>query len=58
MTENREPRTEERSALSELFEKAGDGDFLRTVAEAVLHSHVIDRSHLAHAGGNTGFPYG
>ena len=28
--------TEERLALSELLEKAGDGDFLRTVAEAVL----------------------
>ena len=27
---------EERLALSELLEKAGDGDFLRTVAEAVL----------------------
>ena len=28
--------TEERLALAELLEKAGDGDFLRTVAEAVL----------------------
>jgi putative transposase len=28
--------TEERLALSELLEKAGDGDFLRTVADAVL----------------------
>src|SRR3954462_15676937 len=28
--------TDERLALSELLEKAGDGDFLRTVAEAVL----------------------
>ena len=28
--------TEERLALSELLEKAGEGDFLRTVAEAVL----------------------
>jgi putative transposase len=28
--------TEERLALSELLEKAGDSDFLRTVAEAVL----------------------
>ena len=28
--------TEERLALSELLEKAGDGDFLRAVAEAVL----------------------
>ena len=28
--------TEEKLALSELLEKAGDGDFLRTVAEAVL----------------------
>src|SRR5690242_7165524 len=27
---------EERLALSELLEKAGDGDFLRTAAEAVL----------------------
>src|SRR6185503_6590865 len=30
------PMTEERLALSELLEKAGDGDFLRAVAEAVL----------------------
>jgi putative transposase len=28
--------TEERFALAELLEKAGDGDFLRAVAEAVL----------------------
>jgi len=28
--------TEERLALSELLEKAGDGDFLRAVADAVL----------------------
>ena len=28
--------TEERMALSELLQKSGDGDFLRTVAEAVL----------------------
>jgi hypothetical protein len=28
--------TEERLALSELLEKAGDGDFRRAVAEAVL----------------------
>ena len=28
--------TEERLALSELLEKAGEGDFLRSVAEAVL----------------------
>ena len=28
--------TEERLALTELLEKAGEGDFLRTVAEAVL----------------------
>src|SRR5215475_14199249 len=28
--------TEERLVLSELLEKAGEGDFLRTVAEAVL----------------------
>ena len=28
--------TEERLALSELLDKAGEGDFLRTVAEAVL----------------------
>ena len=28
--------TEERLPLSELLEKAGDGDFLRSVAEAVL----------------------
>ena len=27
---------EERLALSELLEKVGEGDFLRTVAEAVL----------------------
>ena len=28
--------TEERVILAELLEKAGDGDFLRAVAEAVL----------------------
>ena len=28
--------TEERLALTELLEKAGEGDFLRAVAEAVL----------------------
>jgi len=28
--------TEERMALAELMQKAGDGDFLRSVAEAVL----------------------
>jgi transposase-like protein len=28
--------TEDRLALTELLEKAGEGDFLRTVAEAVL----------------------
>jgi putative transposase len=28
--------TEERSVLADLLEKAGDGDFLRAVAEAVL----------------------
>ena len=28
--------TEERLALAELLEKAGEGDFLRAVAEAVL----------------------
>ena len=28
--------TETRLPLAELLEKAGDGDFLRTVAEAVL----------------------
>ena len=28
--------TQERLAVSELMEKAGEGDFLRTVAEAVL----------------------
>ncbi len=28
--------TEERMALAELLQKSGDGDFLRSVAEAVL----------------------
>jgi putative transposase len=32
----RGPNAEERLALTELLEKAGDGDFLRGVAEAVL----------------------
>jgi putative transposase len=32
----RGPMTEERLVLAELLEKAGDGDFLRAVAEAVL----------------------
>ena len=31
-----DPMTEERMALAELLQKSGDGDFLRTVAEAVL----------------------
>jgi hypothetical protein len=31
-----EPMTEERLPLAELLAKAGDGDFLRSVAEAVL----------------------
>jgi putative transposase len=30
--------TEARLALAELLEKAGDGDFLRSVAEAVLQN--------------------
>ena len=29
--------TEERLPLAELLAKAGDGDFLRSVAEAVVH---------------------
>ena len=32
----RGPDAEERLVLAELLEKAGDGDFLRAVAEAVL----------------------
>ena len=31
---------DERLPLSELLEKAGKGDFLRAVAEAVLHLQV------------------
>ena len=31
-----EPMIEDRLALTELLEKAGEGDFLRAVAEAVL----------------------
>src|SRR3984885_1541644 len=31
-----DPMTEERMALAELLQKSGDGDFLRSVAEAVL----------------------
>src|SRR3954469_17852592 len=31
-----DPMTEERMALVELLQKSGDGDFLRSVAEAVL----------------------
>src|SRR4051812_4068331 len=31
-----DPMTKERLPLSELLQKAGDGDFLRSVAEAVL----------------------
>src|SRR6266852_843771 len=30
------PMTEDRMALAELLQKSGEGDFLRTVAEAVL----------------------
>jgi putative transposase len=33
---NEDPMTEERLPLAELLAKAGDGDFLRSVAEAVL----------------------
>ena len=35
-----EPMADERLPLSELLEKAGKGDFLRAVAEAVLHLQV------------------
>ena len=35
--------TEERLVLAELLEKAGDGDFLRAVAEAVLQLLMGDR---------------
>ena len=31
-----DPMTDERMALAELLQKSGDGDFLRSVAEAVL----------------------
>ena len=31
-----DPMTEDRMALVELLQKSGDGDFLRSVAEAVL----------------------
>src|ERR1700716_2036952 len=31
-----DPMTDDRMALAELLQKSGDGDFLRTVAEAVL----------------------
>jgi hypothetical protein len=31
-----EPMTDDRMALVELLQKSGDGDFLRSVAEAVL----------------------
>jgi putative transposase len=45
--------TEERLALSELLEKAGDGDFLRTVAEAVLQQLIeTDVDGLIGAGPN------
>ena len=41
--------SEERLALSELLEKAGDGDFLRIVAEAVLQLLMeTDVDELAH----------
>src|SRR3954469_9374558 len=35
-TRTEDPMTDERLPLSELLEKAGEGDFLRAVAEAVL----------------------
>ena len=35
--------TEERLVLADLLEKAGDGDFLRAVAEAVLGFKVFDK---------------
>jgi putative transposase len=34
--------TEERLVLAELLEKAGDGDFLRAVAEAVPSLFVLE----------------
>jgi hypothetical protein len=34
--EREDPMTEERLVLAELLEKAGEGDFLRAVVEAVL----------------------
>jgi hypothetical protein len=35
--------TEDRLPLAELLQKAGEGDFLRAVAEAVLHSTRLHR---------------
>jgi len=38
--------TEERLVLADLLEKAGDGDFPRAVAEAVLQLLVVVRPHV------------
>ena len=38
--------TDDRMALVDLLQKSGDGDFLRTVAEAVLHERTGDRLNL------------
>ena len=44
--------TEERLALAELLEKVGDGDFLRSVAEAVLQMQCVSWSMLSSVNGD------
>ena len=36
--------TEERLVLADLLEKAGDGDFLRAVAEAALQLLMVEKA--------------
>jgi hypothetical protein len=44
---NEAPRTEKRLPLGELLTKAGDGDFLRSVAEAVLVTNEMLEQKIA-----------
>jgi putative transposase len=51
--------TEDRLPLNELLQKAGDGDFLRAVAESVLQLLMeADVEGLIGAGGTNGPPIG
>lgn len=54
-----DPMTEENITLAELLQKSGEGDFLRTVAEAVLQLLMeADVEGLIGAGGTSALPSG